>query len=80
MFKVFFIVLLVAIYYFTNITYTPGKSSEYIKAANSLKFDLVTEKTVKLPQWFNFYFSFGRSSTEGEKHTEKTITFSYVNK
>lgn len=61
MFKIFFIALLVAMYYFSSISYKPNqdKDVEYVKESSAWKFNLVDEKTVKKDHMINYYLSAG---------------------
>lgn len=79
MFKIFFIALLVAIYYFTSISYKPNQDNdvEYVKESSAWKFNLVDEKT---DHWFNFYLSAGVEPKKDEKRSGKIVVFSYVSK
>ena len=82
MFKIFFAILLVAVYYFTSISYKPNQDNdvEFVKNSSSWKFVEVDEKTVKTDYWFNFYLSAGVEPKKDEKRTGKIIVFSYVAK
>ncbi len=82
MFKIFFIGVLVAVYYFSAISYKPNQdeNKEYVKTSNTWKFVELDEKTVKTQHWFNYYFSFGSSPKEKEKYTGKIVEISYVSK
>lgn len=79
MFKILFACILVALYYFSNITYTPNTSKNvaYAKVSSEWKgIEIDTEK-MKLKDnfYFNFFVSFGLND-----EVSKKIEFSYISK
>lgn len=79
MFKILMIVVCVAIYYFSTITYTTtGGAESHSKAANTWNFVQVDADKDKVTDhfWFNFFVSAGVNAEDKPNKLE----FSYIRK
>lgn len=79
MFKILFACILVAVYYFSNITYTPNTSKNvaFTKVSSEWKGLQIDTDKVKLKDnfYFNFFLRFGLNDEDSKK-----IEFSYISK
>lgn len=81
MFKVLFVLILIAFYFFSTITYTSSNQEIYAKVNNSWKFNQVnTEQKVKDHYWFNYFISGGFVPQNGDVTKSSIIEFSYLKK
>lgn len=79
MFKIFFILLCIAFYYFSTITYTTSDTA-YKKEDNVWSFTKVETKDIQDKYYFEYFITYGKVVSEKSNSKASTITFSYAKK